>query len=139
MLCLALAEPHGLRHYLKSHYLDPTFRGIYRANGFDLALLIPYFVVMIILAFYGMHRYQLVYLYYRHRDREVAEPPSHFAELPRITVQLPIFNEQYVIDRLIDACCRLEYPSDRLEIQVLDDSTDETHQVASDLVERYRA
>src|SRR5262249_25879597 len=81
----------------------------------------------------------LVYLYYKHRHRAVIDPPSHFAGLPRITVQLPIFNEQYVIDRLIDACCRLDYPSDRLEIQVLDDSTDETQQVASALVERYRA
>jgi cellulose synthase/poly-beta-1,6-N-acetylglucosamine synthase-like glycosyltransferase len=102
-------------------------------------LLIPYFLVMIVLAFYGLHRYQLVYLYYKHRDRAVTDPPSHFAELPCITVQLPIFNEQYVIDRLIDACCRLNYPPNRLEIQVLDDSTDETQQAASGLVERYSA
>jgi cellulose synthase/poly-beta-1,6-N-acetylglucosamine synthase-like glycosyltransferase len=56
-----------------------------------------------------------------------------------VTIQLPIFNEQYVIDRLVDACCRIEYPRDRFEIQVLDDSTDETHQVAGDIVARYAA
>src|SRR5580704_12567541 len=140
---LWLYAQRGIGHYLRTHYAnDPVnnpFRYLYQWNAFDTTLLIPYFVVMILLAFYGMHRYQLVYLYYKHRDRALSEPPSRFTELPRITVQLPIFNEQYVIDRLIDACCRLEYPSDRLEIQVLDDSTDETQEVASDLVERYRA
>jgi cellulose synthase/poly-beta-1,6-N-acetylglucosamine synthase-like glycosyltransferase len=140
---LWLYTQRGISHYLRTHYgNDPVnnpFRYLYQWNVFDTTLLIPYFVVMIILAFYGMHRYQLVYLYYKHRDRAVTHPPSRFAELPRITVQLPIFNEQYVIDRLIDACCRLDYPSDRLEIQVLDDSTDETQEVAGGLVERYRA
>src|SRR5882757_312219 len=140
---LWLYTQRGISHYLRTHYgNDPVnnpFRYLYEWNVFDTTLLIPYFVVMIILAFYGMHRYQLVYLYYRHRDRAVTNPPSRFAELPPVTVQLPIFNEQYVIDRLIDDCCRLNYPFDRLEIQVLDDSTDETQQVASGLVERYRA
>jgi cellulose synthase/poly-beta-1,6-N-acetylglucosamine synthase-like glycosyltransferase len=63
----------------------------------------------------------------------------HFAgdQLPYVTVQLPIFNEQFVIERLIEAVCRLEYPRDRFEIQVLDDSTDETTEVAREIVERY--
>jgi len=62
-----------------------------------------------------------------------------FAEgqLPFVTIQLPIFNEQFVIERLIEAVCRLDYPRDRFEIQVLDDSTDETTGVARDIVERY--
>jgi cellulose synthase/poly-beta-1,6-N-acetylglucosamine synthase-like glycosyltransferase len=139
LVCSLLVEPHGLRHYLKSHYLDPTFRGIYTANAFDLALLIPYFVVLVLLAFYGLHRYQLVYLYYKYRKNKVTEPASRFVELPRVTIQLPIFNEQYVVDRLVECVCRIEYPSDRLEIQVLDDSTDETVQVAQAVVDRYAA
>ena len=98
------------------------------------ALLIPYFIVMVILAFYGIHRYQLVWLYFRNKKNAAKwdEPPARFAEdeLPFVTIQLPIFNEQFVIDRLIDACCRLDYPRDRFEIQVLDDSTDETVTVA---------
>ena len=93
-------------------------------------LLIPYFIVLILLAFYGMHRYQLVYLYYKHRKNKVTEPESHFAELPQVTIQLPIFNEQYVVDRLVDCVCKIDYPRDQLQIQVLDDSTDETVEVA---------
>ncbi len=128
-------------HYWRSHYAQRTFQGVYRSNGFDIALLIPYFIVMVILAFYGVHRYQLVWLYYRNRRRasHSSTPPKRFAEadLPFVTVQLPIFNEQYVIDRLVDACCRMEYPRDRYEIQVLDDSTDETEQVAANIVQRY--
>ncbi len=104
-------------------------------------MLIPYFVVMIILAFYGIHRYQLVWLYFKNKKNAAKwnEPPKRFDEgqLPFVTVQLPIFNEQFVIDRLIDAVCRLEYPRDRFEIQVLDDSTDETTGVAQEIVERY--
>ncbi len=138
-----LAPPHGIGHYWKTHYADKTFEHLYRWNSFDTALLIPYFIVMVILAFYGIHRYQLVWLYYRNRKNEAhgAEPPARFGEgeLPFVTIQLPIFNEQYVIDRLIDACCRLNYPRDQFEIQVLDDSTDETREVARDIVERYAA
>jgi cellulose synthase/poly-beta-1,6-N-acetylglucosamine synthase-like glycosyltransferase len=96
---------------------------------------------MIILAFYGLHRYQLVWLYYRNKKNEAksAEPPARFDEdkLPFVTIQLPSYNEQFVIERLIDACCRIEYPRDRFEIQLLDDSTDETHEVAAEIVERY--
>jgi cellulose synthase/poly-beta-1,6-N-acetylglucosamine synthase-like glycosyltransferase len=140
---LWLYAQRGLNHYLRTHYgNDPVnnpFRYLYRWNAFDTTLLIPYFLVMIVLAFYGLHRYQLVYLYYKHRKHAAGAPLYRFTELPRVTVQLPIFNEQYVIDRLIEACCRLDYAAGRLEIQVLDDSTDETQQVASDLVERYRA
>ncbi len=94
---------------------------------------------MIILAFYGLHRYQLVYLYYKHRKNAAKEPPKHFEQLPRITVQLPIFNEQFVIDRLIESCCNLDYPRELLEIQVLDDSTDETKEVARNIVEQYQS
>ncbi len=134
-----LVEPHGLRHYLRTHFLDTTFKGLYHANAFDMALLIPYFIVLITLAFYGMHRYQLVYLYYKHRKNKVTDPPSRFSELPQVTIQLPIFNEQYVIDRLVDSVCKLDYPRDKLEIQVLDDSTDETVEVARAVVDRHAA
>jgi cellulose synthase/poly-beta-1,6-N-acetylglucosamine synthase-like glycosyltransferase len=133
------AGPRGVLPYIRQHFLDTTFRGLYHVNGFDLALLIPYFAVLIVLAGYGVHRYVLVYLYYKHRKNRTTEPAAHFAELRRITVQLPIFNEQYVVERLLEAVCKLEYPSEKLDIQVLDDSTDETVDVARDLVERYAA
>jgi cellulose synthase/poly-beta-1,6-N-acetylglucosamine synthase-like glycosyltransferase len=136
---LAQLNQHSLSHYLRSHYQDTTFQHLYRWNWFDTALLIPYFMVMVILAFYGLHRYQLVYLYYKHRKNATKEPTKYFEQLPRVTVQLPIFNEQFVIDRLIEACCSLDYPRELLEIQVLDDSTDETKEVARGIVEQYRA
>jgi cellulose synthase/poly-beta-1,6-N-acetylglucosamine synthase-like glycosyltransferase len=135
----ALLASRGLGQYLKSHFLDKTFQGLYQANAFDMALLIPYFLVLILLASYGAHRYVLVYLYYKNRKNKVTEPPARFAELPRVTVQLPIFNEQFVIERLLDSVCKLDYPRDRLDIQVLDDSTDETVEVARALVERFAA
>ena len=136
---LAWAGPKGIGPYLQHHFFDDTFRGKYYVNGFDLALLIPYFIVLILLAGYGIHRYILVYLYYKHRNNRTTDPPAHFHELPRVTVQLPIFNEQYVVERLLEAACKLEYPRDRLDIQVLDDSTDETVGVARELVDRYAA
>ena len=131
----------GWGAYLRQHFLDKTFVGLYQVNAFDLALLIPYFIVLVILAGYGAHRYWMVYLYYRHKKNKTIEPPAHFQldNLPRVTVQLPIYNEQYVVDRLLDAVCRLDYPNDKLDIQLLDDSTDETVEVARLLVERYVA
>jgi cellulose synthase/poly-beta-1,6-N-acetylglucosamine synthase-like glycosyltransferase len=138
-LLLLAHSQKGLVHYFKSQFLDKTFRNLYSPNGFDLALLIPYFAVMIILAGYGMHRYALVYMYYRNRRNRTSEPPMRFAELPRVTIQLPIYNEQYVVDRLVEAICKIDYPKDRLDIQVLDDSTDETVKVAQAVVERYAA
>ena len=139
-LILILASK-GLGAYLRHHFLDKTFVGLYQVNAFDLALLIPYFIVLTILAAYGAHRYWMVYLYYKHKKNKTTEPAVHFPldDLPRVTVQLPIFNEQYVVDRLLDAVCRLEYPKDKLDIQLLDDSTDETREVARLLVERYAA
>src|SRR5581483_7433187 len=91
-LLLTLVAPHGLSHYVRTHFLDTTFQGLYQVNAFDLALLIPYFIILILLASYGIHRYVLVYLYYRHRKNRTIGPPGHFSDLPSVTVQLPIFN-----------------------------------------------
>src|ERR1700730_918040 len=137
-LVLILASK-GLMPYLRQHFLDKTFQGLYQVNAFDLALLIPYFIVLIVLAAYGAHRYWMVYLYYKHKKNKTTAPPACFDELPRVTVQLPIFNEQYVVDRLLDAVCRLDYPRDKLDLQLLDDSTDETVEVARILGDSYVA
>ncbi len=134
---LASLVPRNWGQYFRSHFLDKTFQGLYAPNAFDMALLIPYFIVLVLLATYGIHRYTLVYLYYRNRKKRVIEPPARFADLPRVTVQLPIFNEQFVIERLLEAVCRLDYPREKLDIQVLDDSTDETVAVARSAVERW--
>src|SRR5437660_9762117 len=100
--------------------------------------LAAYFFVLIILAVYGWHRYYLVYLYMRNRDRE-PKPGPPLDPAPVVTIQLPLYNEMYVADRLIEAVCRLEYPRDRLEIQVLDDSGDETRGIAELAVRRFEA
>jgi len=100
--------------------------------------LATYFFVLVILAVYGWHRYYLVYLYMKNKDK-MPVPAGPMAALPVVTVQLPIYNEMYVADRLIDAVCRLDYPRELLEIQVLDDSTDETCSVAEQAVRRNAA
>ena len=100
-------------------------------------ILATYFFVLVILAVYGWHRYYLVYLYMKNRDR--VPVPAGLETLPVVTVQLPIYNEMYVADRLIDAVCELDYPRELLEIQVLDDSTDETRIVAQRAVQRNAA
>jgi len=134
-----LAPKNDFSHFLKMQYRDQTFQGLYRWNSFDAWLLIPYFAVMILLAVYGIHRYTLVYLYFRYKKNYNPEPPSHFDELPMVTVQLPAYNEQFVIERLIEAVCAMQYPREKLEIQLLDDSTDETQHVAAEIVDRYAA
>jgi cellulose synthase/poly-beta-1,6-N-acetylglucosamine synthase-like glycosyltransferase len=117
--------------------LNPTFRGLYHANAFDFSIMLPYFFVMTILACYGLHRYALVFNYFKYRKNAAGAPPE-LKEWPRVTVQLPIYNERYVIERLVESIAAFDYPRELLDIQVLDDSTDETTTVASDCVERYR-
>ena len=102
----------------------------------ETLILASYFFVLLILAVYGWHRYYLVYVYMKHKD-EQPEPKSAFNQLPVVTIQLPLYNEMYVVDRLVDAVCGIEYPRELLEIQVLDDSTDETKQIAELAVRRH--
>jgi cellulose synthase/poly-beta-1,6-N-acetylglucosamine synthase-like glycosyltransferase len=104
----------------------------------ETLIIVLYFFVLSILAIYGWHRYYLVYLYMKNKEKAPAPLPP-LDVLPPVTVQLPIFNEMYVADRLIGAVCELDYPKDLLEIQVLDDSTDETTAIAELAVRRYSA
>ncbi len=118
---------------------DDTFSGVHQLGWFDWAILIPYFTILVLLSIYGIHRYEIIRTYFKHRKKATGEPPRRFAQLPRVTIQLPIFNEHYVIERLIEEVTRIEYPRGLLQIQVLDDSTDDTASFAEALVERYRA
>ena len=108
----------------------------YQMDKFDLTIVIAYFTILAILSFYGLHRYMMVYLYRKHHKRAIA-PATRFEELPRVTIQIPSYNEMYVIERVIDAVCAFDYPSNLMDIQVLDDSTDETQRIARDAVERW--
>ncbi|HEX7181916.1 MAG TPA: glycosyltransferase [Thermoanaerobaculia bacterium] len=102
------------------------------------ALLALYYLILVVLAFFGMHRLFLVLCYLRTRRRRPERPPDP-AVWPVVTVQLPLYNEMYVASRLIDSVCALDYPADRLEIQVLDDSTDETSEIVARSVAEHRA
>ena len=106
---------------------DNTFADLYRLQPFDWAILIPYFATLVLLSIYGCHRYEMIRTYYKHRHRMLAEAPVKFAQLPRVTVQLPIYNERYVVERLLEEVSKMDYPKHLLQIQVLDDSTDDTH------------
>lgn len=102
-----------------------------------VVLLAGHYIVMAVLAAYGIHRLYLAWLAWR--SSAPPRPPQRFAELPLVTVQLPVYNERHVIARLIDAAAALDYPADRLEIQVLDDSTDETATIAAARIAHHRA
>ena len=111
---------------------------LYRLDAFDWTVLVLYFGILIILSVYGAYRVKQVVDFWRYR-RIKPEPKARFPEtsLPRITVQLPLFNEMYVVERLLKAVTEIDYPRDQLEIQVLDDSTDETVKLARATVEHY--
>jgi len=106
-------------------------------DDLDIYFMAAYFGILILLSIYGIYRYRLVYLFLRYKNH-YPKPKSSFApdRLPRVTVQLPLYNEMYVAERLIKAVCEIDYPRDLLEIQVLDDSTDETREIACRAVKR---
>ena len=96
-------------------------------------LITLYFAVLGLLSIYGLHRYQMLYLYYRHRAR-LRRRAVWNRPWPSVTVQLPLYNELYVARRLIEAVCAMDYPRELLEVQVLDDSTDKTSDLVAELV-----
>jgi len=102
------------------------------------ATITAYLVVLSTICVYGLHRLFLVLMFY-YVKRKAPQLKACFRELPPVTVQLPMYNERYVACRVIEQACRIDYPRDRLEIQVLDDSTDETVEIARQTVERLHA
>ncbi len=101
-----------------------------------VVLTVLYAVASIWLSVYGFNAFLLIYLYFRHRHAPVACPALD--EYPVVTVQVPVYNERYVVERAIDAATGLDWPSDRLQVQVLDDSTDETAALAQARVAYHR-
>jgi len=103
----------------------------------DEIILVGYFVALLILFVFGLHGF--VMLFYHRKYKEVKhEPNPDFECDATVTIQLPLYNELYVVERLIDTICKIDYPKDKLEIQVLDDSTDETVNIAARVVEEKR-
>ncbi|HEY3028457.1 MAG TPA: glycosyltransferase [Pyrinomonadaceae bacterium] len=111
---------------------------LYQLDAFDWTILVLYFSILTVLSIYGIYRIKQVFEFWRYRSLP-PHPEGHFSEteLPRITIQLPLFNEMYVVGRLVKAVTEIDYPRDRMEIQVLDDSTDETRSLARATVEKY--
>lgn len=124
---------------LVQSFLDDTFKGVHHLDLFDFSLLIPYFLILLVLSFYGCHRYEMIRKYLKHKKELPTEPSQRFETLPRVTVQLPIYNERFVVERLLEEVSKMEYPKRLLEIQVLDDSTDDTHPFTEALVREYQA
>ncbi|MEO8025850.1 MAG: glycosyltransferase family 2 protein [Bryobacteraceae bacterium] len=118
---------------------DSTFADIHRLEWFDYAMMVPYFTVLLILSFYGLHRYEMIRGYFKHKKSIPEVAPTRFDELPKVTIQLPLFNERFVVERLLEEIVKMDYPRHLLQIQVLDDSTDETHPFTERLVGEYRA
>jgi cellulose synthase/poly-beta-1,6-N-acetylglucosamine synthase-like glycosyltransferase len=104
----------------------------------DELLVLLYIAVLTLVAVYGVHRYVLVYLYLKYKHDGYL-PKSRFDVLPKITVQLPMYNEDTVAERIIRSSCEIDYPRDRLEIQVLDDSTDHSAEIARKTCEEMAA
>ncbi len=101
----------------------------------DLVLYLYFFALLILFTF-GAHGFVMVYHYLKRREER--EPQLSLGHEPQVTIQLPVYNEYYVVGRLIRTVCAMDYPNEKLEVQVLDDSTDETVDLISSLVQEYQ-
>jgi cellulose synthase/poly-beta-1,6-N-acetylglucosamine synthase-like glycosyltransferase len=117
---------------------DDTFQGLHHLAPFDYAILLPYFAVLMVLSFYGLHRYKVIYEYFKHKKKFGSVVPARFEVPPRVTIQLPIFNERFVVERLLEETTKMDYPHHLIQFQVLDDSTDDTHPFTEALCREYR-
>jgi cellulose synthase/poly-beta-1,6-N-acetylglucosamine synthase-like glycosyltransferase len=99
-------------------------------------IIYSYFISLTILFLFGSSGFVMIYYYIKNRDKKRISVGS-LAQFPDVTIQLPVFNEYYVVERLIKSACEIDYPKDKLELQVLDDSTDETTEIIAELIDQY--
>jgi cellulose synthase/poly-beta-1,6-N-acetylglucosamine synthase-like glycosyltransferase len=118
---------------------DDTFAGVHSLATFDYLILIPYFLMLAVLSFYGCHRFEMIRGYFKGRKNMPKEPGRYFGEneMPPVTIQLPLYNERYVVERLLESASKVRYPKGLLQIQILDDSTDDTAPFTEALVATY--
>ena len=107
-------------------------------SNWQIACLVAYSLIVVSLSLYGLHRYHMLRLFFRHRRKRLTAH-DHFEELPAVTVQLPMYNEFHVVERLLDAVAGIDYPRDRFQVQVLDDSQDDTRARARNAAQRLAA
>src|SRR3954469_5782663 len=111
-------------------------------HGYELiteVLFVFYTAALLFLFLYGIIQIHLVYQYLRYRRTRKKEDCPPLTHYPMVTVQLPVYNENLVVERLIDAVAKFDYPKHCFEVQVLDDSTDETTAIIADKVQQYRS
>src|SRR5256884_3120204 len=134
-LCIDVPGNSFCEFYYKT---AANISSLYQLDALDWTVLIVYFGILAVLAIYGVYRIKLVVEFWRY-SKFPPKPKGEFAEsaVPTVTVQLPLFNEMYVVERLVKAVTEIDYPRDLLEIQVLDDSIDETMNIARATVEHY--
>ena len=136
---LALLASHSMGAKWSRMFAETPFAGIHQLAWFDWAMLIPYFTVLIDPV--GIRHPPLrnhPHLFQAPQEGHPGALGARFEQLPPVTIQLPLYNERYVVERLIEEVLKMEYPRELLQIQVLDDSTDDTAPFAEALVERYR-
>src|SRR5450432_4150600 len=105
---LALLASHRAAEWSRM-FAETPFAGIHQMAWFDWAMLIPYFAVLIVLSVYGLHRYDVIRTYFKYRKNATTEPSIlRFEHLPPITIQLPLYNERYVVERLIEEVIKIE-------------------------------
>ncbi|HSP89121.1 MAG TPA: glycosyltransferase [Ignavibacteriaceae bacterium] len=104
----------------------------------DDIVLVGYFLSLTILFVFGCHGFIMIY-YHRKYKGVIHTPNKEISTDSLVTIQLPLYNEMYVAERLINSVCEIDYPKDKLEIQVLDDSTDETTNIVHQAVELKKA
>jgi hypothetical protein len=104
----------------------------------DDIVLVGYFLSLTILFIFGCHGFVMIYYHRKYRG-VILTPKGELSTDSIVTIQLPLYNEMYVAERLINAVCEIDYPKKKLEIQVLDDSTDETTNIVHQAVEEKKA
>lgn len=106
----------------------------------ESVILAAYIISLTILFFFGSHGFNMIYYYFKTfgmRTQDLSEEDFFLKDYPVVTIQIPLYNEQYVITRLIDSVLRMDYPKDKLEIQILDDSTDESTAIITEHIQKY--
>jgi cellulose synthase/poly-beta-1,6-N-acetylglucosamine synthase-like glycosyltransferase len=98
-------------------------------------VLISYFLSLTILFIFGCHGFIMIFYHRKYRGNNPVEKDGFLPDAT-VTIQLPLYNELYVVERLIQTVCEIDYPKDKMEIQVLDDSTDETSNIAAAIIKK---
>src|SRR5579884_1802840 len=105
---LMLSATIGTQFY--DSLFDDTFAGIHHLTFFDWALLLPYFAILLLLSCYGLHRFEMIRGYLKHARHMQRVPLRSWDALPRVTIQLPLYNERLVVERLLESTLQIDYP-----------------------------